>query len=64
MGTTLRTSLEDKQVVYYDKKRAEGKAHGVALGAVCRKLLIRIYAILKENRVYEARTPQKLGVDS
>ena len=49
---------------YYDKKREEGKAHGVALGAVCRKLLIRIYVILKENRVYEARTPQKLGVDS
>ncbi len=39
---------------YYDKKREEGKVHGVALGAVCRKLLMRIYAILKENRVYEA----------
>lgn len=49
---------------YYDKKRAEGKVHGVALGAVCRKLLIRIYIILKENRVYEAHAPQKLGVDS
>ena len=40
--------------VYYDKKRAEGKAHGVALGAVCRKLLQRIYVILKQNRPYEA----------
>jgi transposase len=38
--------------VYYRKKRAEGKAHGTALGAVCRKLLIRVYVILKENRPY------------
>jgi transposase len=41
---------------YYDRKRAEGKAHGTALGAVCRKLLTRIYFILKENRPYEVRT--------
>ena len=41
--------------VYYQKKRSEGKAHGTALGAVCRKLLIRIYVILKENRPYEVR---------
>ena len=40
---------------YYDKKGEEGKAHGVALGAVCRKLLVRIYVILKENRAYEVR---------
>lgn len=41
--------------VYYQKKRKEGKAHGTALGAVCRKLLIRIYVILKEKRPYEIR---------
>lgn len=40
---------------YYQKKRAEGKAHGTALGAVCRKLLVRVYVILKENRAYEIR---------
>lgn len=40
---------------YYHKKRDEGKAHGTALGAVCRKLLIRVYVILKENRPYEIR---------
>lgn len=40
---------------YYRKKRDEGKAHGTALGAVCRKLLIRIYVILKENRPYVLR---------
>ncbi|HEY9825279.1 MAG TPA: IS110 family transposase, partial [Stenomitos sp.] len=37
---------------YYRKKRKEGKVHGVALGAVYRKLLIRVYVILKEKRPY------------
>lgn len=42
---------------YYQKKRSEGKAHGTALGAVCRKLLIRVYVILKENRPYIVHKP-------
>lgn len=42
---------------YYDKKRAEGKPHGVAMGAVCRKLLARVYVILKEQRPYTASPP-------
>ena len=29
---------------YCDRKRAEGKAHGTVVGAICRKLLARIYA--------------------
>lgn len=37
---------------YYDKKRAEGKEHGVAMGAVCHKLLGNIYVIMKEQRPY------------
>jgi transposase len=40
---------------YYDRKRQEGKAHGTALGAVCRKLLTRVYIVLKENRPYRIR---------
>jgi len=40
---------------YYTRKRSEGKAHGTALGAVCRKLLVRIYVILKEQRPYIIR---------
>lgn len=48
--------LHDEELkTYYQKKRTESKAHGVAIGAVCRKLLIRIYVILKENRPYIAR---------
>jgi len=40
---------------YYTRKREEGKHHGTALGAVCRKLLLRIYIILKEQRPYTVR---------
>ena len=46
----------DELKAYYAKKRAEGKAHGTALGAVCRKLLVRVFVILKENRAYEVRS--------
>jgi transposase len=37
---------------YYQAKRKEGKHHGTVIGAVCRKLLARIYVILKEQRPY------------
>jgi transposase len=40
---------------YYQRKRAEGKHHGTALGAICRKLLARIYVVLKEQRPYLIR---------
>ena len=51
----MATLHDEEFKAYYRKKRAEGKVHGVAIGAVCRKLLIRIYVILKENRPYVAR---------
>jgi transposase len=38
---------------YYQKKRAEGKHHNVALGAVARKLCYTIYAVLKNNTDYK-----------
>lgn len=40
---------------YYQRKKAEGKHHGTAIGAVSRKLVARIFVILKENRPYEIR---------
>lgn len=43
---------------YYEHKRAQGKHHGVVLGAICRKLVMRIYIILKEQRPYQVRTTQ------
>ncbi|HEU65089.1 MAG TPA: IS110 family transposase [Chloroflexi bacterium] len=41
--------------VFFTKKLQEGKSYGVAMGALCHKLLGRIYVILKENRPYEVR---------
>lgn len=40
---------------FYEKKRSEGKAHGTALGAVSRKLLYTIHAVLKADKPYEVR---------
>lgn len=40
---------------FYEKKRAEGKAHGTAVGAVARKLTYTIHAVLKANKPYEIR---------
>lgn len=44
-----------EMAAFYRKKRAQGKPHGVAVGAVCRKLLGLIYAVLKEQRPYVVR---------
>lgn len=40
---------------FYDKKRKEGKAYGTVIGAVCRKLLARIFVVLRDQRPYEIR---------
>jgi transposase len=40
---------------FYEKKRAEGKFYGTAMGAVCRKLLHRIYVVLRDQRPYVTR---------
>ncbi len=41
---------------YYERKRAEGKHHNTVVGAICRKLLARIFVVLKEQRPYEVRS--------
>jgi transposase len=55
-AASMAIRYDDELRAYYDRKRQEGKPHGTALGAVCRKLLTRIYIVLKENRPYEVRT--------
>ena len=48
--------MKDPEIrAFYKKKRAEGKHYGTAMGAVCRKLMVRIYVILKQKRPYEIR---------
>ena len=38
---------------FYQKKRDEGKAHRTAVGAVCRKLLYTVFALLKSGKSYD-----------
>ena len=40
---------------YYKKKRAQGKHHLTAVGAVSRKLTTVIYAILRDGKPYEPK---------
>jgi transposase len=38
---------------FYKKKRSEGKPHLVAVGAVARKLLYIVFALLKSGKLYD-----------
>lgn len=40
---------------FYKRKRAQGKHHNIAMGAVSHRLLARIYVILKEQRPFVVR---------
>ena len=53
--TAIRTDPE--LGVYLQRKQAEGKAFRVALIAVARKLLARIYVVLRDQRPYAPPTP-------
>ena len=41
----------------YDKKRAQGKAHAIALSVVMRKICNIVFVILKTNKPYEIVLP-------
>lgn len=55
LASTAALLHDESLKAYYQKKRDEGKHHGTALGAVCRKLLSRIFVVLKEQRPYVIR---------
>ena len=57
-GAAFVASWADPELSeYYQRLRARGKHHYVAVGAVARKLCYIIYAVLSENRPFEQRTP-------
>jgi transposase len=55
MAATLARIHDPELKAYYHQRRAEGKAHGTVTGAICRKLLARIFVILRDQRPYEPR---------
>lgn len=55
-GAAFVASWSDPELkAYYQRLRARGKPHRVAVGAVARKLCYIIFAVLTENRPYEVR---------
>ena len=54
-AASMAIQYEPQLQAYYQSRREQGKPHGVVIGAVCRKLLSRIYVILKEQRPYTIR---------
>jgi transposase len=54
-AASMAIRYEPELQAYYRTRREAGKPHGVLIGAVCRKLLSRIYVILKEQRPYLVR---------
>jgi transposase len=55
LAATVAVRFDPELNAYYEAKRKEGKHHGTVIGAVCRKLLARIFVILKEQRPYVIR---------
>jgi transposase len=53
-ATTARLHNPDL-ATFYRRKREQGKHHNTAMGAVCHRLLARIYVVLKEQRPFEIR---------
>lgn len=54
-AASMTIRYDDELKAFYERKRSEGKHHNVAVGAICRKLLDRIFIILKEQRPYVIR---------
>ncbi len=54
-AASMAARYDPELKVYYEAKRQEGKHHGTAVGAICNKLISRIFVILKEQRPYIIR---------
>jgi len=55
-AATVAAQHDPDLQAYYQARRAQGKPHGVIMGAICRKLLARIFVVLKEDRPYQIRS--------
>lgn len=57
MAASVARRYDPDLKALYQRKRLQHKHHNVVIGAVCHRLLARIYVILKEQRPYETRKP-------
>lgn len=56
LSANIARQQDGELQTYYARKRAEGKYHNTNLGTISRKMLARIYVVLKEQRPYELRS--------
>jgi len=59
LAATVAYRFDPTLAAFYQKKRAEGKTHMTAVGAVARKLTYVAFAILRDNKPYS--TPSSLN---
>jgi len=55
LAATMARQHDPELKAYFERRRAEGKAYGTVMGAICRKLLARVYVVLRDNRPYVIR---------
>lgn len=55
LASNVARNYDSELKAYYEKKKAEGKKHSEILCIISRKLLARIYTVLKERREYVKR---------
>ena len=55
LAATTASQSNPDLAEYLRRRLDEGKPWGTAMGAVARKLLSRIYVVLRDNRPYEVR---------
>lgn len=55
LAAGIARRFDPELAAFYQRKLAEGKHHNTAQGAVCRRLLNRVYSILKEHRPYQPK---------
>jgi transposase len=58
LASTTAAFHDPVMAEFYQKKRAEGKPHRTAIGAVCRKMLYVIYALMKSGQTYSPQVKQ------
>lgn len=56
LAASVARQFDPELKAYYERKRAEGKHHNIVIGAICRKLLARIFIVLTEQRPYQVRS--------
>lgn len=53
MASTVAVQHDPMFRAYYEKKAAEGMRYGKIIGHVTKKMVAVIYAVMRDNKIYE-----------